>query len=285
MRGSDITVRPVSPRTANGRSYQPAGFEGALTLVSLAVTAVASVLLAVESMGILRKMADRSDVPGVLGQILFMLIVALLIWRSLLYQLTRVAYCLRRLDNRPASARVLEEFCDGTVQSLTVLVPSYKEEPQVVQRTLFSAALQDYPNRRVVLLIDDPAHPANAGDKRALRHIESLPVRLQALFADVAKRFERECAAYERRHACRTVDLPAEAQRIAQLYENAAQWLEEQASHLVPEEPGDELLRGKVFLPLAGKQQARAPHVASRALAGALEQTHLHREYRTLGSP
>src|SRR2546422_2821907 len=147
MRGSDITGRPVSPRTANGRSYQPAGFEVALTLVTLAVTAVASVLLAVESMGILRKMADRSDVPGALGQILFMLIVALLIWGSLVYQLTRLAYFLRRLDHRPASARVLEEFCDGAVPSLTVLVPSYKEEPQVVQRTLFSAALQDYPNR------------------------------------------------------------------------------------------------------------------------------------------
>ena len=91
MRGSDITLRPVSPRTANGRSYQPEGFEVALTLVTLAVTAVACVLLAVESMGILRKMADRNDVPGALGQILFMLIVALLIWGSLVYQLTRLS--------------------------------------------------------------------------------------------------------------------------------------------------------------------------------------------------
>ena len=284
MRGSEIAVRVDSPPTANGQSHQPDRFEVALTFVTLAVTAVACALLAVESTAILGKMADRGDVPGALGQILFMLIVALLIWGSLVYQLTRLAYFLRRLDHRPASARALEEFSDGAVPSLTVLVPSYKEEPQVVQRTLFSAALQDYPNRRVVLLIDDPAHPANAGDKRALRHIESLPVRLQALFADVAKRFERECAAYERRHPCRTVDLPAEAQRIAQLYENAAQWLEEQASHLVPEEPGDELLRGKVFLPLAGKQRARARHVASRARAGALEKTHLLREYRRLAS-
>jgi len=282
MRGSDITLRPVSPRTANGRSYQPEGFEVALTLVTLAVTAVACVLLAVESMGILRKMADRNDVPGALGQILFMLIVALLIWGSLVYQLTRLAYFLRRLDHRPASARVLEEFCDATVPSLTVLVPSYKEEPQVVQRTLFSAALQEYPNRRVVLLIDDPALPANAHDQRALRRIESLPVRLQALFAEVATRFGRECAAYECRHTRGAIDFPVEAQRISHLYENAAQWLEEQASNLVGDEPGDELLRGKVFLSLAGKQRARARDVASRARAGALEELHLLREYRRL---
>jgi len=284
MRGSDITARPVSPRTDNGRSYQPEGFEVALTLVTLAVTAMACALLAVESTAILRKMADRSDVPGALGQILFMLIVALLIWGSLVYQLTRLAYFLRRLCHRPASARVLEEFSDGAVPSLTVLVPSYKEEPQVVQRTLFSAALQDYPNRRVVLLIDDPAHPENADDKRALRHIESLPVRLQAVFADVANRFERECAAYERRYAGGAIDFPAEAQRIGQLYENAAQWLEEQASHLVAEEAGDALLRDKVFLPLAGKHRARARHVASRARAGALEKAHLLCEHRRLAS-
>src|SRR5207237_730823 len=200
MRGSDITLRPVSPRTANGRSYQPEGFEVALTLVTLAVTAVACVLLAVESMGILRKMADRNDVPGALGQILFMLIV--------------------------------------------------------------------------VLLIDDPALPANAHDQRALRRIESLPVRLQALFAEVATRFGRECAAYECRHTRGAIDFPVEAQRISHLYENAAQWLEEQASNLVGDEPGDELLRGKVFLSLAGKQRARARDVASRARAGALEELH-----------
>jgi cellulose synthase (UDP-forming) len=284
MRGSDIAIRVVSPPTANGRSHQPERFEIALTFVTLAVTAVACALLAVESTAILGKMADRGDVPGALGQILFMLIVALLIWGSLVYQLTRLAYFRRRLDHRLAPARVLEEFSGGAAPSLTVLVPSYKEQPQVVRRTLLSAALQDYPNRRVVLLIDDPAHPANADDERALRSIESLPVRLQALFADVAERFGCECAAYERRHVRGAIDSPVEAKRIGRLYEDAARWLEERASHLVPEEPGDELLRDKVFLPLVREHRARARRLALRARAGALEKAHLLREYRRLAS-
>ena len=284
MRGSDIAVRVDSPPTANGQRHQSDRFEVALTFVTLAVTAVACALLAAESTAVLGKMADRGDVPGALGQILFMLIVALLIWGSLVYQLTRLAYFLRRLDHRPAPARVLEEFSNGAVPSLTIIVPSYKEEPQVVQRTLLSAALQDYPNRRIVLLIDDPAHPANADDRRALRHIESLPVRLQALFADVAKRFGCECAAYERRHALGMVDSRVEAERIGRLYEDAARWLEEQASHLVPEEPGDELLRDKVFLPLVREHRARARRVVSRARAGVLEEAQLLREYRRLAS-
>src|SRR5256885_2631973 len=156
MRVSDIAVRVDSPPTANGQSHQPDRFEVALTFVTLAVTAVACALLAVESAAVLPKMADRGDGPGALGPILFMLIVALLILGSLGYQLTRLAYFLRRLDHRPASARVLEEFCDATGPSLTVLGPSYKEEPQGVQRTLFFAALQGDPKPRVVLLIDDP---------------------------------------------------------------------------------------------------------------------------------
>src|SRR2546422_1002139 len=272
MRGSDIAVRVYSPPTANGQRHQSDRFEVALTFVTLAVTAVACALLAAESTAGLGKKAGRGGVAGALGPNLFMLIVALLLWGGLVYQLTRLAYFLRRLDHRPAPARVLEEFSNGAVPSLTIIVPSYKEEPQVVQRTLLSAALQDYPNRRIVLLIDDPAHPANADDRRALRRIESLPVRLQALFAEVATRFGRECAAYECRHARGAIDFPVEAQRISHLYENAAQWLEEQASNLVGDEPGDELLRGKVFLQLAGKQRARARDVASRARAGALEE-------------
>src|SRR5438034_3299782 len=109
MRSSDIAVRVDSPQTADGPSHQPERFEVALTFVTLAVTAVACALLAVDSTAVLGKMADRGDVPGALGQIVFMLIVALLIWGSLVYQLTRLAYFLRRRALRPAAGRVQGE--------------------------------------------------------------------------------------------------------------------------------------------------------------------------------
>ena len=266
----------------NGRNHRSERFEAALTTITLVLTAVACVLLAVESTALLRKMADQGDVRAALGQILFMTIVALLIWGNLVYQLTRLAYFLRRLGHRPAPAWRLEDFCAGAPPSLTVLVPSYKEELRVVQRTLLSAALQDYPLRRVVLLIDDPVHPANPDDERALRRIESLPARLQALFANVARKFRRECAAYERRHAQDAVELTTEAERIGRLYERAARWLEEQASLLLREEPGDRLLRDKVFVPLAEAHRARGRRTVERARAGKLEEARLFREYRRL---
>ncbi|MCB1114702.1 MAG: glycosyltransferase [Chlamydiia bacterium] len=40
--------------------------------------------------------------------------------------------------------------------SITYLLPSYKEEVNVVKMSLLSSALQLYPDKRVVLLIDDP---------------------------------------------------------------------------------------------------------------------------------
>ena len=43
--------------------------------------------------------------------------------------------------------------------TLTVLVPSYREDARVVRQTLLSAALQEYPDLRIVLLIDDPPSP------------------------------------------------------------------------------------------------------------------------------
>src|SRR5262245_55188905 len=279
MRGSASAASTVSTPTDDGRSRRREGFEVALTVLSLALTAVACALLAVECTAVLRETADRGDAPGTLGQLLFMLIVALLLWGNLVYQLTRLAYFLRRLNHQPAPAWLLEEFSDGTVPSLTILVPSYKEEPSVVQRTLFSAALQDYPYRRVVLLIDDPAHPDNLDDARALRRIQSLPIRLQSLFVDATKRFGRECAAYERRRSLGATEPLVEARRIGRLYEEAAQWLDEQASRLVSGEPGDELLRDKVFLPLAQAHRVRALRVKSDARSGALEEAQVLREY------
>src|SRR5437879_13881679 len=135
MRGSEIAVRVDSPPTGNGRSHQPDRFEVALTFVTLAVTAVACALLAVESAAVLRKMADRGDLPGALGQILFMLIVALLIWGSLVYQLTRLAYFLRRLHHPPASARVLAELCYGALPALASRRRSSRRERQLLQRS------------------------------------------------------------------------------------------------------------------------------------------------------
>src|ERR1700720_429320 len=50
----------------------------------------------------------------------------------------------------------------------TVEVPSLVPEGKVIRQTLVSAALVEYPEKRVVLLIDDPPFPANTEDQQKL---------------------------------------------------------------------------------------------------------------------
>jgi cellulose synthase/poly-beta-1,6-N-acetylglucosamine synthase-like glycosyltransferase len=109
---------------------------------------------------------------------------------------------------------------------VVVLVPSYKEDPALVRQTLLSAALQDHPSRRVVLLIDDPPDPADPDDRAALDAMRRLPGELSAELARPAARFRAALTDFERRlHP----DPAAEAASVATLYEDAARWLTELA--------------------------------------------------------
>jgi len=57
----------------------------------------------------------------------------------------------------PVSRKTLEEIYENpNIPSLCVLIPSYKEEIQVLKQTVLSASLSEYPKRRVVVLVDDP---------------------------------------------------------------------------------------------------------------------------------
>jgi cellulose synthase/poly-beta-1,6-N-acetylglucosamine synthase-like glycosyltransferase len=105
---------------------------------------------------------------------------------------------------------------------VVVLVPSYKEEASLVRQTLLSAALQDHPNRRVVLLIDDPPNPTDPDDRASLDAMRRLPGELSSELAQGAARFSAALTAFERRVA---PDPAAHAETVATLYEDAAQWL------------------------------------------------------------
>src|SRR5262249_33123093 len=84
------------------------------------------------------------------SQALFLAIVGFLIYGGLVYQVARLGHLRRLWAHRPADDKVLQHFFRSPhTPAVSILVPSYKEDPQVVRRTLLSAALQDYPNRRL----------------------------------------------------------------------------------------------------------------------------------------
>ena len=92
---------------------------------------------------------------------------------------------------------MIDDFFSQQTPSLTAIVPSYQEEPGVIRMTLLSAALQEYPDLRVVLLIDDPPHPRYAKPRRLLEAARALPARDRALLSEPRARFEAALARYE----------------------------------------------------------------------------------------
>ena len=138
-------------------------------------------------------------------------------------------------------------------EGITVLVPSYAEEPQVVRATLWSAALQEFPDLKVVLLLDDPPHPTDPGDLARLDKTRALTAEIAAALSAPADRFNAALAEFRRRRkdagAARTA-APSWRCSIAE-YEAAADWLETMAAAEQVEDHVDEFFVDLVLMGLA----------------------------------
>ena len=108
--------------------------------------------------------------------------------------------------------------------SLTVLLPSYCEEPDVVRSTLLSAALQEYPGLRVVLLLDDPYRPAAAavGLAAACRR---LPEEINALLGEPLARFEDALEGHEAAALLGGAAEPSALRALARDFDGCVKWL------------------------------------------------------------
>ena len=104
--------------------------------------------------------------------IVYVLITSLLALSALLYLVARQGALYRSRAHRRVPRAVIDESFDTSLPTMTVLVPSYREEVSIVRKTLLSAALQEYPFLRVVLLLDDPPNPTAP---RAHRLVGSRP--------------------------------------------------------------------------------------------------------------
>src|SRR5437773_278387 len=76
---------------------------------------------------------------------LFCTVVAFLIYGALVYLLTRTLCYVRKSRHTREPAAEIEAILGREDSALlTILIPSFKEDPRVVQRTLLSAAFQTY---------------------------------------------------------------------------------------------------------------------------------------------
>ena len=257
-----------------------------LTCLAILVTFAASGMTGFELVGVFFELLGDSRWLAAAGHVIFLLIIVFLIYGGLVYLFTRLTYLKRRLRHRPASRDVLEGFYDSPAPALTALVPSYKEEERVVFQALMSVALQDYPNRRVALLIDDPPNPGSIADRDQLAASRALPQRVKQLLKKPAERFDAALADFLHRKRQGLICPRQEAAQLGMLYREASEWFEEQAGLQVISDHADTLFVEKVLHRHRDDHAARAAelHRYSQDRVDSLSEGRLLREYRRLAA-
>ncbi|MGB4780118.1 glycosyltransferase family 2 protein [Microbacterium sp.] len=204
----------------------------------------------------------------VLEAISYLLVVTFLTFSALMYLMARQGALYRFRDHQRVPRGLLEaHFDDGVERAVTVLIPSYREEPDVVSKTVWSAALQEFPRKRIVLLIDDPPQPSDRENIQLLESARALPALVMAALEEPRVRVTDGLR--DLREALAGKDaVPAEVlQRIADDYRYAADWLEERARGRVIADHMDAFYVDRVLGGLAGDLR-----LTTIALDGALAQ-------------
>ena len=260
--------------------------ESSLTRAGIALTLAATALLGADVVGALLERLEAGTRAAVIEQLAFMAMVASLLYGNLVYQVARLGHLRRRRDlEREPAPELFAIYDEVPAPPVVLLVPSYREEPRLVRQTLLAAALQDYPRRRVVLLVDDPPEPRDAEAAALLREARRLPGEIRALLEKPARRFAAELAEFARRAASEELDLRDEALRVASLHAEATAWLEAQGANEAQNDHTDRLFVDMVFLAPALDHLARTIALeAAAASPDPPDAAALRREYRRLAA-
>src|SRR3569623_1928370 len=283
FRGGALSTMAHRPAVIDETRWQT-GKEIALTWAGIFFTFAACVIVLIEQGPILLDQIKGQRWGVVAAHALILLIIAFLIYGSFVYQATRLGYLKRRRQHAPAPRAALNMLFEDERKPLTILVPSYREDRRVIFQTLMSAALQEYPQRRVVLLVDDPPRPTAAADVAQLAESRELPLHIAALLAQAAKPFNGACAAYVRRAARgenREIDAARETVRVVELWQQAGAWFARAADDYPVTDHTDRLYVDKV---LRSRADAHAHHAGlllkDLSQGKALDDAQLLTEYR-----
>lgn len=195
----------------------------------------------------------------------YTVVVTFLTFSALMYLVARQG-ALQRFQKhvRVPRAELDRHFADNQ-PSITVLVPSYAEEPEVVRMTLLSAALQEFPSKRVVLLLDDNPDPSDPDVRERLEATRDLAHDISATLAEPRFRFSDALMRYELGDT--GVYATDEAAReLADHYRWAAQWLYAQADAHTVEDHVDVFFADQVLRAL-GDDLALTGEAVSAAIA------------------
>ncbi|WP_051215549.1 glycosyltransferase family 2 protein [Granulicoccus phenolivorans] len=255
---SYVPKRAVTPlpesRPAPHRSDYPTFAHAAPSRLSLVVGVAAPVLTVALWLWFVLDTVRRHAVSTIAVDTVLWLVVMLvaataLSFSSAMYLVGRAGALVRlRRHRRLSRGELLAAFAEDS-SSMTVLVPSYAEEPRVVSATLWSAVLQEFPSLRVVLLIDDKPFPTDPEVRAKLDLTRELPGRIAATLAE-PHRFSTQVLE-DFLAAGDSVVTRNQLFALAGAYERAGLWLGELARQQPVEDHADAFLVDQVFVGLA----------------------------------
>jgi cellulose synthase (UDP-forming) len=179
----------------------------------------------------------------------YVIVVTFLTFSALMYLVARQGALIRFRDHVRVPRAELDRHFAQNHSSITVLVPSYSEELVVIRSTLWSAALQEYPEMRVVLLVDDPPYPTDVTVAAKLELARAVASDIMESLAEPRSRFADARMHFELDSMDMTEPTIESVRQLAYQYFWAADWLEtmaegEQIEDHVDEFFADQVLRG-----------------------------------------
>lgn len=159
----------------------------------------------------------------------YLLVMTLLTFSALMYLIARQGALQRFAKHVRVPRAEIDRHFAKNQPSITVLVPSYSEEPGVVRKTLLSAAIQEYPAMRIMLLVDDKPYPTDEAVLSRLNQTRALGKDIMELLAEPRERFAHAYAAFEEKYGASHMVPAKQVKELASEYLWASVWLDQQA--------------------------------------------------------
>lgn len=255
-----------------------------IALSRMAIVMTALFWLAYVTSTILRQFIDdHTSYQFTMEAFGYAFVVSLFTFSALVYLITRQGAFQRFSKHVRVPRSLLDKHFSVNRPTITVLVPSYDEEPQVIRKTLLSAALQEFPNIRVVLLLDDKPFPTNEAAAARLNATRALSHDIKSLLSKPYERFKKALSQFEK-NTKREKTVSAKAtQQLAIHYAWVASWLNKMADDEVIEDHVDTFFAGEVLRELAKELSLTGEALSLSASEGVkLSKDRVHQLYRRL---
>lgn len=237
-----------SPRPPLPAVERPAS-NAATWMGGLAIVATVALWLAYIQRTVISGIIDQG-VPnsGFLIQLVaYVLMMTLLTFSALLYLMARQGAMYRSRQHHRVPRAEIDAHFAAEQPSLTVLVPSYREDPEVVRSTLLSAALQEFPHLSVVLLIDDPAEPDSSEAAASLAACRGLPGSIAELMREPRERFTASLARLEETEPRSESSTSDQVRSVALDFVWAADWLDFESARYPRSTTTEQFVAQEVF--------------------------------------